>query len=277
MTQPLTPRIIHQTWKTQSVPHTLREYAESCKRVNPSYAYRMYTDSDLRDIIVSAFPQYIMAYDGFAHNIERVDFARYAILYTIGGVYADLDMQCVSPFDKYVALSRPVFGDEPVEHRDTLYGGRSHVICNALMISPPKQQIWLDIMDWIVQNYNPTNNPVYNTGPMALTLLYESIPSAYSQSLITSACEFYSQTDRMTTKTQQGIPYISMECNNDQNQPVAVHRWAHTWIPQASQNSHDKVAHYRRYITYGAFGSLLITCVVLFILLYSCRRTCTRS
>lgn len=233
------PKIIHQTWKTQSVPLALREYAESCKKANPDYAYRLYTDQDLRDVIVRSFPQYLMAYDAFERNIERVDFARYAIMHSIGGVYADLDMQCFYSFDKYLAHQSPVFGNEPIEHRDRLYQGRQYVICNALMISPPGQEVWIKIMDFIVSHYVAGQDPVYNTGPMALTKLYESDKTAFAGCIILPSCDFYAQSDHMTNKTQQGILYVTRECNLDSAPPAAVHRWAHTWIPMSRTDHTD--------------------------------------
>lgn len=226
-----TPKIIHQTWKNHDVPRKLQRYADSCKQQNDTYEYKLWTDDDLRALVVKEFPQYISAYDKFSHNIERVDFARYVMMYSIGGVYADLDIQCLRPFDSLVAMNKPVLGTEPREHRDELYQGRKYVICNALLISPPGESLWLRIMEYIVRHYRPGVNPVVNTGPMALTFLYEEDPSAYKGALITNPCIFYSQTDFKTKIKQhirdEEIPAISRECSI--MNAVAVHRWAHTW------------------------------------------------
>lgn len=225
-----TPKIIHQTWKDHNIPENLVEYAESCKRVNPDYEYILHTDTDLRNIVKEYFPNYIKDYDNFSHFIERVDFARYAILWAFGGVYADLDMQCFNSFDPLVQRNKPVFGSEPIEHRERLYEGRKIVICNALMISPPRDPIWLEVMQFAVDNYKPGVDPVYNTGPMMLTQLYEKDPFVFSKSILLSSCAFYAQSDRLSFKTQLGVPHISRECNLDLRPPVAIHRWAHTWI-----------------------------------------------
>jgi len=239
MGKEVTPRILHQTWKTTEIPSNLRGFVQSCKAMNSDYEYHLWTDQDLYQFIHRFFPQYAAAYDNFAQNIERVDFARYAIMYQIGGVYADLDIQCVKPFDSLLVRNQPIFGDEPVEHRERLYNNRKHVICNALLISPPRNSLWLKIMDFIVRTYHPTHGPVYNTGPMALTRMYEQTPRAFDGALITNPCIFYAQSDHMTNNTQDGVPFISREC--DLADAITIHRWAHTWV-QSSRASDGRDA-----------------------------------
>lgn len=237
-----TPRIIHQTWKSQDIPEHLKDYVTSCRVKNPDYEYRLWTDADLRQIVAESYPQFLKHYDGFAKTIERVDFARYAILHKVGGIYADIDMQCLKSFNVLVALNCPVFGNEPVEHRETLYQNKERIICNALMLSPPQHPVWMAIMNFIVKNYNPQNGPVGNTGPYALTKLYESNPKAFDGCMIYNPCLFYAQSDNMTQKsgivneTNETIPSISRECSVDD--AIAIHRWAHLWIkPKFSQDA----------------------------------------
>lgn len=190
-----TPKIIHQTWKVAEVPAALKKCVDSCKRVNHDYTHQFYTDRDLEELIKHRFPQYWNAYVGFSRQIERVHFARYAILWWFGGVYADIDAQCVRNFDNQVALNCPVFGNEPVERREALYDGRSYVLGNSLMISPPRHPIWVDIMNNVVKNYVPGHDPGYNTGPMMLTNLYDSRLVVFTGAVVLPACVFHEQSD----------------------------------------------------------------------------------
>ncbi len=118
-----TPKIIVQTWKTKKLPSHLQELWEEweilCKR--DDYHHLLYTDEDLRDVIQKNFPQYIKLYDEFTNPLERVDFARYAILYLTGGIYADLDTAPLKSIDKWVEMNKIVLGSEPVEHCSLLY------------------------------------------------------------------------------------------------------------------------------------------------------------
>lgn len=236
----ITPKILHQTWKTKNVPDYLQDYVKSCQQLHPDYQYLLWTDEDLNEFIHTNYPQFAKAYDSFQANIERVDFARYAILYKIGGVYADLDIQCTRSLDEWVNLNVPVLASEPIEHRERLYNSEPYVLCNALMISPPAQSVWLHIMQNIVQKYKKSANPVYNTGPMAVTRAFKDNVDAFKHVLFVSACSFYPQTDHMSKKSQnapngQAVHYISREC--DLKDAYTIHRWAHTWIPPVKQRN----------------------------------------
>jgi len=92
-------KIIHQTWKTKNIPAKYAQFAETVKRNNPDYEYRLWTDHDNRRLIEDLYPWFLSTYDSYAHGIERVDAVRYFILYTYGGVYIDLDMECLKPID----------------------------------------------------------------------------------------------------------------------------------------------------------------------------------
>lgn len=228
----VTPKIIHQTWKTKDVPYPLSEYVLSVKKLNPGYEYKLWTDEDIDELIKTQFPQYYTPYKQFQQHIERVDFVRYAILYLYGGIYLDLDIECFKSLDPLVNKNRIILADEPLEHRKHLYKNRQHVLCNAMMISPEKQMFWIKVMNFIVQTYKRSSNPVYNTGPMMLTRFYEQDPGLFNQFdvLILPSCSFFAQTDRYTKNTINGIPYISNECIHNLKDAYAIHRWSHTWI-----------------------------------------------
>lgn len=198
-----TPKILHQTWAVAEVPAPLKKFVDSCKRANRDYTYQFHTDKDLEELIKYMFPQYWNAYVGFSRQIERVHFARYALLWWFGGVYADIDAQCVRNFDKQVALNCPVFGNEPVERREALYDGRSYVLGNSIMISPPRHPIWIDIMNNVVKNYVPGHDPDYNTGPMMLTNLYDTRLVVFTGTVVLPACVFYEQNDEHTAKANK--------------------------------------------------------------------------
>jgi len=228
----VTPKIIFQTWKTPTtIPLYLQKYQEKwkeyCRELN--YKYKLYSDEDLRDIIAKYFPDYLAFYDGCTRNIERVDFSRYVILYLQGGAYADLDTIPLKNLDVFFSMNKPVLGCEPREHREALYQGREKVICNAFMISPPGHPLWIELMKFIRENYKSHGNPVYNTGPMAMTLFYEENPSIFQDTLITNSCVFFPITDtEYSLKSQGGFDHVSKDCDIENDSYVA-HLWAHEW------------------------------------------------
>lgn len=98
-------KIIHQTWKTNQLPGLFKNWSESWKACLPDWEYRFYTDDDNRAYIAKHFPSLLEQYDRYGSEedasltydptIRRVDMAKYAYLAAEGGLYVDMDMECM--------------------------------------------------------------------------------------------------------------------------------------------------------------------------------------
>src|SRR5687768_5764884 len=106
---PLIPKIIHQTWKDNDIPEHWKDSPEAWKLHHPNWEYRFWTDSDLRNLIRDKYPWFLEIYDNYPYPIQRVDAARYFILYTFGGIYSDLDILPNRPFDQLLREGSGVF------------------------------------------------------------------------------------------------------------------------------------------------------------------------
>lgn len=247
------PRILHQTWKTHEVPESLQPLRQAWLKITPDYQHPLYDDADLRNIIQTHFPRYLSSYDSFTQNIERVDFARPALLYLYGGVYADLDTEPLRNIDVWLQQGKVVLGREPLEHSRGLYG-REVVLCNAFIISPPRQQVWLDFMDYIVAHYEPYYKPVENTGPMALTKFYEAHPDKFSNTVITDPCVFFPVLSDGST---------SQGCNLDE--AYVRHLWRNTWVVQGTRGWLKTYGRNKRLWFWGLLFLFFVLCIVAWI------------
>lgn len=142
------PKLVMQTWKTKDVPEQWKAGYASISRLNPSWNHVLMTDEDNRNFIVENFPQYLSLYDGFEYNIERVDFVRYAWLYVKGGVYIDLDYEMYAPFEEIIDMG-------PQDGNVYLLDGSAYQSTNAFMISEPKCEFWLRVMEEIAKDNVP--------------------------------------------------------------------------------------------------------------------------
>jgi len=91
----LIPRLVHQTWKDTNVParwaRSHAAWAASYGQPEP-FTVLLWSDAALSDFITGFFPWFAATYAGYGVPIQRVDAARYFILYALGGIYADLDV-----------------------------------------------------------------------------------------------------------------------------------------------------------------------------------------
>ena len=93
------PRILHQTWKTSTLPPTLQVWSGSWKEHNPHYELRLWSDADNYAFLKAHYPWFVRYYSAYDSNIKRADAVRIFYMYHYGGIYADLDFVCVRPFD----------------------------------------------------------------------------------------------------------------------------------------------------------------------------------
>ena len=88
------PKILHQTWKTKTIPTKFQQWRKSWLTNHPDWeVYPIWSDQDNLNLVQRYFPELMDTYTSFPHHILRVDFVRYLMMYIYGGVYADLDLE----------------------------------------------------------------------------------------------------------------------------------------------------------------------------------------
>ena len=171
------PKVIHQLWRSPQVPHRWRYTVASVKRYHPGWEYRLWTDYAMELHVRRQHPQLYPVYIGFNRNSMRVDIFRYLLMYDFGGLYCDLDYEFLRPYDYGTAAA--VLSLE----RDTAYGDLENCVANYFMASTPKQQLWRDVLDEIIDSPPVTDSyhdVVQATGPGLLTKVFLRDPARYS-------------------------------------------------------------------------------------------------
>jgi len=106
-------------------------------------------------------------------NIERADLIRYAVLYSYGGIYADLDTTPLRKIDEWAAVyeipptATALIGIEAFLHdereRKLVSFARVHQYCQWTMMSAPKHPLMLGVLNLIhdvVSGQKPTSSSV---------------------------------------------------------------------------------------------------------------------
>jgi mannosyltransferase OCH1-like enzyme len=91
------PKIIHQTWKTAQVPPEVFDprWIASWTRHHPDWLYVLWTDDRLRELGRACYPEFEVLYEDGVPGIYLADFGRYMVLHRFGGLYVDLDYECL--------------------------------------------------------------------------------------------------------------------------------------------------------------------------------------
>ncbi|HEX3999711.1 MAG TPA: glycosyltransferase [Pirellulales bacterium] len=172
------PKIIHQTWKDENVPAVLRPYVESWRRHHPQWEWRLWTDKENRRFIRRHYPAFLKQYDRYPWPIQRVDAVRYFLLERFGGLYVDLDFQCLRQFDPLLEGRSCVLGQESLEHGRLFQ--RTRIVCNALMAAEPGHPFFRRVIEELpafAAKPDPAQTVLTTTGPFMLSDVYDGFAS----------------------------------------------------------------------------------------------------
>jgi len=150
----LIPRLITQTWRTTALPAPAEAFAASWRTKNPDFTWRLFDDEACAALVAEVAPEYAADYRDFPFPVMRADFFRYAAVYRDGGVYADIDMECVRPIGKLLDIAPVVFSVEAhlTERRRAELGyTRPSQVANCIFAARPGHPLLRQAMDRAVE------------------------------------------------------------------------------------------------------------------------------
>ncbi|EPY51215.1 mannosyltransferase [Schizosaccharomyces cryophilus OY26] len=164
--EPLIPKIIHQTWKTDTVPEKWKAAQESCLALHPDYKYILWTDEMSRNFIAEHYPWFLKYFDAYPYNVQRADAIRYFVLLHYGGIYIDLDDGCQRRLDSLLYYPAVFRRTDPVG------------VSNDVMGSVPGHPFFSFIISKLASNAKsyifPYPTIMFSTGPLSISFLWEN-------------------------------------------------------------------------------------------------------
>ncbi|MFM5885573.1 MAG: glycosyltransferase family 32 protein [Novosphingobium sp.] len=160
------PPLIFQTWKSRSdIPVNYRYWRQTFIRNNPEAQVVLWDDDDNRAFIAAEFPWFLPVYEQFPREIFRADAVRYFFLFAYGGLYADMDSECLRPLRLGQRSEEVLLGRMG---SDTAF---EHSVPNALMASRPGQAFWLLVIRNLcdMAKLHHTNETMTASGPEQMT------------------------------------------------------------------------------------------------------------
>lgn len=214
------PAIIHQTWKDDCIPPGLSAHAKSWHRHNPSWQRILWTDRMLLDFVGRYYPDLLEIYCNYSNPVCRADAARYMLLHKFGGLYADIDVECLAALTPLEEETRAVLCHEPPEHWPLHAPYRNHpfVLFNGVMASPAGHPFWRHVLDRLPDTHHATD-VLDIAGPCMLTGVYLGFDE--KDSVIVHNCQLFTPTND-----------AQMECDpygDEVLTPLTKHYWAGTW------------------------------------------------
>jgi mannosyltransferase OCH1-like enzyme len=214
--QPLIPKKIHQIWIGGQVPEKFKALMQTWKDKHPDWEYKLWTDEDIKNFSFLE-PETFFS----VHNLgSKSDIWRYEILYQEGGVYVDIDFECIQPLDQLVHAHSFFTG----------VGGFDY-INNAIIGSKPEASLFKKIIQLLkCTPKEKLEDPWYHTGPLLFTKqVYHYLKEFPEEGIVYPVRFFYPLPNIYRFDYWKG--HLSKEWISHFFIPetFAVHYWAESW------------------------------------------------
>ena len=178
------PHKIHQIWLQgkNSIPDKYQPFVDKWRSFHPQWQHTVWDDKSIRHLLTERQSWFMETYDGYRYLHQRVDSARYFILYELGGFYADMDTEPIqamdSLIDKYPCADL-LLPRQPFTNREEkvlrIFLQTKFILTNGVMASAPRHRAWDTLLQDLPRRENrmafvKEAHITFSTGPAFLTL-----------------------------------------------------------------------------------------------------------
>lgn len=207
------PKIIHQIWIGNSVPEKFKSYQNSWKLYHPDWEYRLWTQKD-----IESMEWYNAELIHQSRNPGEIsDIMRYEILYHYGGVYIDMDFECLAPLNDLHKKYDFYIGIQPLDSGLVQLG-------IGIIGSIPGHPLLLRAMTQLRESYynlaHKGNAPA-RTGPLYFTKIFYSLAGKTTQDIALPAIYCYPLACQGTELLYDEWRLLGA---------FGVHHWAKSWL-----------------------------------------------
>ena len=208
------PKIIHQIWLGSPVPESFKALQQSWVEchMGRGWSYKLWTDEDVAEL--NLYNQEF--YDATDNYGVKADILRLEVLYMYGGVYADMDCECLRALDDLHYTYDFYVGIQPLDSAFVQLG-------NALIASRAGHPILHHCITTIKDDWHLQGAPK-KTGPIHFTKSFCTMVNKNGNRDIAFPAFYFNPlgcqetTENRKVWTQQGA--------------FTVHWWAKSWMPK---------------------------------------------
>ena len=147
------PKNVYQTYKTP-IPKCIVESMDKLKNQNKDFNFYFFDDDMCREFIKEHFDSSVLnAFDTLIPGAYKADLWRYCIMYIKGGIYID----CKYIMEKNNTLNSLLDNEYYVRDINSVTRDGEEYIYQAILVSKPKNELYLKCIEKIVENVNSRN------------------------------------------------------------------------------------------------------------------------
>jgi len=204
------PRILHRIWLGgQPVPREFHRYAESWERHHPTWRHIVWSEENLPRLGC------LDVLDRARFFAEQADVIRYELLVRFGGVYVDMDFECLRPLDPLLQGVEAFAGLE-----------RPGWVQNAILGARPRHPAFAAALSNAIKLVGLGGHTIHATGPFLLSRVLAEFPDV----VLFAPHIFYPQRWQEARVEPRRL-----------TRSYAVHRWAKSHVGRTETDNVNSV------------------------------------
>lgn len=274
MTSNIIPKIIHQIWYQgeNNIPNDYPNYSLSWKKLNPHYDHIMWDENKIINLISDHFPHFLDKFNSYPNVVQKVDAAKYMILYVYGGIYVDMDCECIKNIDDLLFYYSLILlkCDINIAARLFFYNTTNDILQNCFAASVKNHPFWLYCVDLMInENIQKLPNELHEkyifrtTGPGLFTKAYNDFQGDKNNIKIYDA----KIVEPFTPCQYDNYDCSKNDCRIYAKDSYAIHHYGarhsgNGWLSDFGKSSVDMYCKYSKY--FYIFSCILI--IIIFII-----------
>ena len=225
------PKIIHQIWLGSDVPEVFNKWMSTWASLE-GWEYHLWTDEKVKNLKLHNQS----VYNQSTNYGEKSDILRLELLSRFGGVYVDVDFECLKPdlFDELHRSFDFYIGFEPLEH-GFVQKFNMFKVCNAIIASTPSHPLIQDLITNLKANYYAyykNCSVIQRTGPSYLTRMIceHEMAGLHAKRNMYLPCTFFYPTSEQETRYYLEHPEMPCEVGAE---TAGFHYWFGSWWREA--------------------------------------------
>ena len=152
---------------------------QKCIEMSPTFQHSSWNDKNITIFLQNHYPWFVPVFESYRYPVQKLDAAKYFLLYHFGGIYLDMDVGCRDmPMDKIFAHIHAVNGNAKVAIAET----RPYGFATDMLIARAKTDFFRALIhDLTRANRNyflPYITVMFSTGPAFFSRhVYNAPPS----------------------------------------------------------------------------------------------------
>ena len=214
-------KIVHQIWfqGKDKIPKKYYKNLKKTKNTLKNWRHVIWDDESLQKELKQMGPKYINKYNNYKYLHQKVDYARYCLLYKYGGFYVDMDAYALK--DPTYILKKFKSHNVFVSHVNLYYyeslllNGTFNLVNNGVILARKNSEFMKELMEncpdttWL--NFNKTIEITNTTGPVVFSVLAKK-----SKKVKILSWDYFE-------------PCVKNLCNETKN-TIVVHNHSATWV-----------------------------------------------